>query len=538
MKKIKYVSVFSLLALSCARAWAMPPEASAIFEKAGVTLTDADLYRVAEVYNFWEQKGESIWPGVQLSTVPVQLVFPEKLDVLIGHPNPPEGCVNEAIKLPALNKTFCHRPDRKFLYGASTGREGAELAVSVNTLDVFDEYVNGMLQKQKPGSEKFSKPYNVYLGELAHELTHAYQGYEGRSLPAKEKSGPLKLTKVDYPYQDGENCLLLGLEGRILSDIMDETGPEELKELWRDFLAVRGARRARLPSEMSAIERIMELREGTAQYVGWSVSYGRNDEVKPLPQTAGDPRFEGYSSSDTLRAMLKSRLAVLDLLSQSRWMLYVYTTGTALAYNLDKAAPGWKKGLFRRVSGIRTGLDDLITASIKRSGSDKKRLEAVRARYNSGEMLAKIEEALAKDLTDNKLKLDKFYAAPGRRYRLAFRGAKPADVVVMGPVLLTEYGMLRVFEAGATKIAHKLGEKNENSVSFSKALPLLIDRATGELELAVPGDSSPLIKAKKTVSKKSRVVYSGGVEFSNGVFSWKGEKLEVSEKDGATTLIF
>lgn len=538
MKKIKYVLVFSLLALSCRPLPAMPPEASAIFEKAGVTLTDTDLYRVAEVYNFWEQKGESIWPGVDMTTVTVQFVFPEKLDVLIGHPNPPEGCVKEDIKLPALNKTFCHRPDRKFLYGASTGREGAELAVSVNTLDVFDVYVNGMMQKQQPGAEKFSKPYNVYLGELAHELTHAYQGYEARNLPAKEKSGPLKLTKVDYPYQDGESCLLLGLEGRILSDIMDEAAPEKLKELWRDFLVVRGERRGRLPHEMSAIERIMELREGTAQYVGWSVSYGKSDEVKPLPQTAGDPRFEGYSSSDTLRAMLKSRLAVLDLPSQSRWMLYVYTTGTALAYNLDKAAPGWKKGLFRRVSGLRTGLDDLITASIPRSGSDKKRLEAVRARYNSGEMRAKIEEALAKDLADNKTKLDKFYSAPGRRYRLAFRGAKPADVVVMGPVLLTEYGMLRVFEAGATRIAHNLGEKNENSVSFAKALPLLIDRATGKLELAVPGDSSPVIKAKKTVSKKDRVVYSGGVEFSNGVFSWKGEKLEVAEKNGVTTLTF
>ena len=236
--------------------------------------------------------------------------------------------------------------------------------------------------------------------------------------------------------------------------------------------------------------------------------------------------------------MLKNRLAVLDLPSQSRWMLYVYTTGTALAYNLDKAAPGWKKGLFRRVSGIKTGLDDLITASIKRSGSDKKRLEAVRARYNAGEMRAKIEEALAKDLADNKVKLDKFYAAPGKRYQLAFRGAKPADVVVMGPVLLTEYGPLRVFEPGASKVAHNLGEKNENSVSFAKALPLLIDRSTGRLELAVQGDAAPVIKAEKTISKKDRTLYTGGVEFSNGIFSWKGEKLEVSEKEGITTLLF
>lgn len=520
------------------RAAAMPPEAAAVFDKAGVTLTDADLYRIAEIYNFWDQKGGDIWPGMYIATTPVQIIFPEKLDVLMGSPKPPEDCVKTDIALPGFGRTFCHRPDRKFLHGAATGREGGDLAVSVNTLDVFESYVNGLLQKQKPGAEKFSKPYLLYLGEIAHELTHAYQQYEARSLPESEMSGPLKMTKVDYPYQDAEACLLLGYEGRLLADLLDETGPEKVRDLWRDFLAVRRSRRARLPGDLAAVERVMELREGTAQYVGWSVQHGKNDGVKPLPQLAADPRFAGYASSDTFRSTLKQQLGQLHRPGQSRWMLYVYTTGTALAYNLEKAAPGWKSGLFRRVGGIKSGLDDLAAGGVPPAGDDKKRLEAVGARYDAGAMRAAIKEDLDKDLADNKAKLDKFYAAPGRRVRFSFAGAKPEEVLVLGPVLLTEYGKLRVFEAGANRVAYNLGEKDERSVTFAKALPVLIDRAIGRVELALPEGAEARIKAGKTEEKKGRKIYSGGVEYDNGVFSWKGERLEVAEKDGVTTLTF
>ncbi len=40
-------------------------------------------------------------------------------------------------------------------------------------------------------------------------------------------------------------------------------------------------------------------------------------------------------------------------------------------------------------------------------------------------MRAKIKTALDKDLADNKVKMDKFFAAPGRRYALLFPGVDP-----------------------------------------------------------------------------------------------------------------
>ncbi|HNW45133.1 MAG TPA: hypothetical protein PKI19_11560 [Elusimicrobiales bacterium] len=531
--------LFFAAALRCGPAAAMPPEAEAVFEKAGVKLTDADLYRVAEIYNFWDQKGESVWPGVDMTTTPVQLVFPAKLGVLIGHPNPPEGCIKEDIKLPGFNKTFCHRPDRSFLYGAATGREGRSMVVSLNPMDLYEEYIKDYYARNNIKAEKYTKPYLQYLGEAAHELLHAHQARESRYLPEKEKEvNPPKLNKADYPYQDEENCLLLGLEGRVLADLLDATDPAGVRELWRDFTLLRSARHRRLPGDIVRLEQYMELSEGTAQYVGWTVQYGANGDVKPLPETSADPRFTGYASSDTLSGMIKQNLLALENPRQGRMMPYVYFTGVALVSSMEKAVPGWKKDIFRKIFGFRSGLDGLITAKIKPEGSDKERLKAVFARYKADEIRARVKESLDKDLADNKAKLDKFYAAPGRRYAFSFRGVKPVDAMVFAPGLLTEYKALRVYEAGITKIICNYGKKNEKKVEFSKNLPVLHDRAGGGFELAAAGGEVPVIKADKTDVKKDRTVYRGGVEFSNGIFSWKGDKLEVAEKDGVTRLIF
>lgn len=539
MKIIKCAFTLLLLAQACAQLSAMPPEAAAIFEKAGVTLTDADLYRAAEAYNFWQQKGENVWPGVDMRAVPLQLVFPEKLDVIIGHPSPPADCVKENIKLPGLDKTFCHRPDRTFYYGFAAGQESGVPMVSLNTMEVFDEYANALMRKQGLAEGKYAKTYREYLGSLVHELLHAYQYSEKNFLPKKEKNAKRpKLTKLDYPYQDEENCLLLGLEGRSLAGIMDEKDPARIKELWLDFMAARAARRARLPRDIVSIEQYMELTEGTARYAGWSVEFGRNDDVKPLQQTTADPRFAGYASTDTVHEVIKARLATLEHPTQSYGMGYTYYTGAALAYTLDKAAPGWKKGLFRKVSGFESSLDTILLANIRPDGSAEERLKRMYARYDADKMRAMIRLVIEMDLAANKVKLDKFRAEPGKRCVLVFRDVKPDEIQVGAPAMLTEYKSLRIFERGVTVIEYNSGKKSENSVNFSRSTPVLQDRQSGRFEL-VPGSDPTLgIKAKKTAVKNGVTIYSGGVELDNGVFSWKGKKLEVSEKEGVTTLTF
>ena len=517
----------------------MPPEAEKIFARAGVKLVDADLYRVAEAYNFWAQKGDSIWPGADISSVPVQFVFPEKLDVLIGHPDPPPGCVKEDILLPGLNRTFCHRPDRTFQYGFVAGRENDIPTVSLNTMETFENYANAQLAARNPGAAKYSRPYMEYLGSLAHELLHAYQYSERARLPEEEKNArkPV-LNKLDYPYQDEEKGFLLALEGRVLADLLEESDPGRAKELWLDFIVVRSRRRQGLPRDIVLLEQYMELTEGTAKYAGDSVQYGDNSGVRPLPETAADPRFSGYASSGTLRGVIRQRLLSLDNPLMGRGMSYAYETGMALAYSLDTAAPGWKKDLFRRISGFRGGLDGILTAAIKSPGNPDRRLAAVSARYDGEKLRAAVRGMLEVDLAEGKAKLEAFRAAPGKRYRLVFPGVKPADLLLYYPGVISEYKDLRLLQRGATQVSFDMSDDESLDIKFSRSLPALYDRGAGTLELAVADAPAQQIKAGRTKTGKGVTLYSGGGEYDNGVFSWKGGRLEVSEKDGVTTLAF
>lgn len=537
MKTVSFL--LTLCATFPVAAAAMPPEAEAVFAGAGVKLADADLYRIAELHNFWAQKGEKIWPGADISSVPVQIVFPEKLDVLIGHPAPPAGCEPAAVRLPGLNRTFCSRPDRTFLYGFATGKENEVPTVSLNTMDALDDYVSAQLEKRSPGSGKYRRPYMEYLGSMAHEMLHAYQYSEREFLPEDEKSaGKPKLNKLDYPYQDEESCLLLGLEGRLLADLLYEKDPARVRELWQDFVTARARRRARLKPDLVSIEQYMELTEGTARYAGETAQRGDNSGVRPLPQTAADPRFRGYSSSDTVREGLKERLLTLENPYMSRGMSYAYETGMALALGLDTAVPGWKKGLFRKVSGFKSGLDGLLTSALKEPGDGARRLEKLYERYDAPRMRSAIRKILDIDLADGKAKLEAFRAAPGRRYRLVFPGVKPEDLLVYYPGVVAEYGNLRLLLRGATQVSFDLSEDENRDIKFAAVVPVLYDREAGALEFAVASSSGPAVTAARTESAGGITAYSGGVKYDNGVFSWSGARLEVSEKDGVTTLAF
>jgi len=522
--------------------FAMTAEASALFDRLGVKLSDADLYRVREFYNFWHGKGETIWPGVNVSSFPIQFVFPEKSDLLIGHSNPPKECQAAGFRMPVLEKDFCWMQDKTFMYGAMSGRVNKVPTLSVNTMDVYDYYATGIIRKSNPKADKYSKPYLLFLGELAHETFHAFQSSESEYLPAAAREHkPLRLTKIDYPYQDEENCLLLGLEGRILAALLDESSPESASGLWRDFSAVRTKRHGRLPADIVMIERLMELKEGTAQYVGWSVQYGKNDSVRPLAETLLDSRFSGYSSTDTLKDIMRQSLLRLGEPSMSRWMLYVYYTGAAMSFSLDKAVPDWKNQAFRRLDGLTGGLDTVLFETVPQIKDAEDKLKSVYARYGADAMRKDISAALARDLEANSRKLEGFGASGGKHYRLIFDKARPEDVVVMGPVLLTEYREKRVFEAGASKLMWI--DDNWDSISevtFSKALPLLINRKTGEADIVVPDKdfSEPKITAGKSEKSPDGETYSGGVEFSNGIWEWKGEWLEVGRDKGITTLRF
>jgi len=523
MKKI-FFNVFFLI-LCHTLCIAMPTDLEKKFAELNISLNDSDLNRINEVYNFWSQKGENIWPGVKIENTPVQIIFPEKTNLLIGHPNPPKDCLPSPVRIPVLKKDFCYIKDNTFMYGAMSGPINKIPAISINTIDLYEKYVRDYFLKNNIAPQNYKKTSIQYFSEILHEMFHAYQDSEQKYLPQKDQLR-IRLTKIDYPYQDEESNLLLALEGRILADIVSEKDLGKAKKLWEDWLVVRKERHSSLDPELIKLERYLELKEGTAQYVGNSLLYLKNDDVKPLEATFGDQRFEGYASSDTFKDTLTASLTSFTDPSIPRYMVYVYYTGMAIVSSLDAINPDWKKDLFRRVDGINEGLDTLVSSRIAMPKDTKTMLDDILKRYESEKLKEKIREGLKDILETNQTKLDKFQNAKGLRFKFVFPGAKASNILIYAPVLLTEYKEYRVFEAGCSKIEWKNDDGDVlTEINFTKAIPIILNRKSGVVEI--------IVQDKDYSDNKTAFP-----AFDNGIWNWKEAQYDITETDTTKTFTF
>jgi len=507
----------------------LPPEVAARLPALGVKLDDWDLWRLEENYNFWRKAGPALWPGVTgVEATPIQLVFPGRYNILLGHPRPPADCLPFSDRLP--KERFCYRKDTVFVPGAFMGDLNGADTVTVNTLGEMDKY--GAQATATPG---YRHDYLANAATQNHELFHAFQNREKKFLP--QENGYPGISRLDYPDKNPELNMLLGLEARILADALDAGGPA-LMELMKDFMAVRAERYALLPLKARLIAGYMELVEGTAQYISYAVQLGVNPGLVPLPETISDPRFAGYSAGNNIAAALKPRLAMLHLHQSVRTCVFAYQSGAALALALDRLDPSWKSGLFRTCSGKSCSLDTLVGRLVEPDNTPA-RLARAKERYGAARLLAESEADLAGLLAENKKLIEEFRALPGPRVRLAFPGTPADDIAIVAPAKLAEYGGERLYRDGCYGVQYAKGLEQYDVEILVKA-PGLLDLRSMTLELALPAGAPGLagIKADSVRQSVGETVYEGNVSLDNGVFRWKGDKLSVAASDGGTLLSF
>lgn len=506
--------------------------------KSGLAFGETDLYRIKESWNAWGQAGSAIWPGVKAEEIPLVVVYSAKEDIVIGHPNPPVGCLPLKEPLPIIERLACRMPDRTFMNGMMAGNLNGAQAVYFNTWDEYNTFVRNYAKgdPKMAALSNYSRPFSEYMAVLAHESFHVYQNQERKLLPKRPDEKPENMSKADYPYLDLEINALLGVEGRILSKLMTEKEPQRIRRLWKDFSEVRNARRAKLAPFMVKIEKHMELTEGTAQYVQFKLQYGGLNSVKPLPQTEKDPAFTSYVSTQTFESMVDPYLVNIATPTMTKFATFTYYTGAALANNLDSLKPGWKKDFFRKYRS----LDDIL-AEVLPAADGKKELAQALARNNYTGIKATLEPAYKAAAGTNLAAITAFKNGKGHKYLIAFEKAKAKDIQIPAPGLMSDYKDERLYEAGVQSLMFTDANLDSlTQVDFLKPIKVLFNFSTATSEIIVPKElqSELKIEAKEKKISRGKTVYRGGVSCENGIWSWKGEKLEVSEKDGQTTLRF
>jgi hypothetical protein len=461
-------------------------------------------------------------------------VFPGELDLAVGYPSPLTEWKTLPEKLPILDRPACYFPDRTFCHNAMVNYLEGIPVVYLNTMDSFDAYVQSTRASQTPPQEPFHKPLPLYLGEILHELFHSYQFRERQALPPEPR---LHLTKIDFPYQDSEICLLLGIEGRILSELLTTSDKSARAHRLSEFATVRAERRRRMDPDLVRIEQEQELLEGTAQYVGWSLQYASDPNLTPLEAVSKDPRLDDlYASAQNRDAAIAKSLSALEEPARNQYFQYAYYTGMGVCSVLDELQPDWKQNLFAR----HRSLDELLSGKLAPATDTGACLRSLSARYDADAILKHIEELLAPLRARQIAHIQEFQSTPGRRYKLVLDGIKPRNIEISAPVKLSESQRLRLFEIGV----NQLGGKNDRDegvllITFEKAVPALFNKEDGQLELVLPSDAPvPQISAKQVEHEGERTTYSGDVRFENGSWTWRGPRLVIVNSSREVTMRF
>lgn len=255
--------------------------------------------QLAEAIALCDAQQQRLWPGYDLSAIPILFHQRGGQAWLLNHPTPyPPG--------------FTAVPE---LPGAAVQLEGGRYPGGIDiAYQVGDRQVVTVSLGDNRVAEK--------LVTAVHEAFHNYQrrkrfGKVGRS--------------ADIGVDSATDLALAELEQLLLADALDTPDPERKRELARLFLAVRTTRHGRVPLSLSEAERSLEAIEGTANYV----------ESNARIVAAEASKVYGFARSrDAVLAEISTRLRTpLSPLTFSRFRYY--QTGATMAFLLDGLTPSW-----------------------------------------------------------------------------------------------------------------------------------------------------------------------------------------------------
>jgi hypothetical protein len=317
------------------------------------------IEQAIEVWSVVASDHNEIWPGWNATETPLLFYLPGKQDVLIGHPNPPEGFRPYHGPLEFPGKTIFVRDGQTLLefdgQNTSMDIEGCQTLVVADTLSNRLPQIQALLDNP-PAEGSASVDYSVLqsdvistLGLIAHEAFHVYQHQQASNKAANE------LDLAQYPTLSVDNNVGFALEGEALAAALTAPDESSFRRAAVEWLAVRKWRRGSLSPESIAYEDGMEFNEGLAKYVEYrltEVLKGR----QPRPSMWLIQGFSGFADLEPARLALVQQMRQHmrgeanvnnDPFGGSPLRMRFYFSGMAVAALLDRLAPGWKEQMFQ-----------------------------------------------------------------------------------------------------------------------------------------------------------------------------------------------
>jgi hypothetical protein len=335
------------------------------------------IAQAAEVWSVIATQENQLWPGWDASKTPLLLYLPGEQDVLINHPDPPEGFVpyTGPVEFPGGRIMVKNGPTLIEYDGQNTSRKinGVETLVVADTLSNRMNNIRALIQDPSPTDEKVREleyealGSDVYdsMGMIAHEAFHVYQY---RKAPNK---GASEVALRTYPVLAVDNNVGFALEGDALAEVLRATTPQEARAAAVRWLAVRRDRRSHLDAEAIAYEDGTEFNEGLAKYVEYRMT-GALEGRTPGPGMKWAQGFHGYQDLSGVRERLIDQMVKHmrgeinvnnDPYGSSPLRMRLYYSGMAVAVLLERLSPGWHEGILRPRATLTELAEQAIGAS-------------------------------------------------------------------------------------------------------------------------------------------------------------------------------
>jgi hypothetical protein len=443
----------------------------------------------AEVWAILARPDNPVWPGWDASDTPLLLYLPNRQDLLINHPRPPDGFrpYTGLVRVPGASMVV---RDGATIIGSdgqntSTDVAGVPTLVVADPLSALRQRVAALIEDTRPASEKvrglgfdrlLEDPYEE-MGMVAHEAFHVYQGRV-----APDRSNEMLL--LYYPVLSVENNVGFGMEASALADAIAATDEPAVRRAALRWLAVRLDRRAHLSGRAIQYEDGIEFTEGLAKYVEYRLFQVLEGRTPGAP-LAGIQGFQGFADLGPRRDRLVHEMVRNlrgevnvnnDPYGTAPLRFRLYYSGMSLGVLLDRLAPAWHHDIMV----ADTSLTALLRDALRPTATE---LVGALATAHADTALAMLRAAKIRLAEDGRRRIEGKLAAlesgPGTRLVVNYSAlGTPKVGLSFTPFGITVVDSVRTFfEQVPIQVAFPDGSK----LTESFALPVLRDTHRREI---------------------------------------------------------
>jgi len=299
--------------------------------QSGLTRETRTLLEVVAGINFtFKEYSKEIWPGYDLSSQPYLVYIPGDFVLYLNYSGIPKGFKAYPEEWPFLGEPTAVR------FGSYKNLVG-QFAFDFQ-VDSIKTFAMGL-----PKDLIFSLENPAYslMSTIIHEGFHQYQRNHFGEIPwAREEF---------YPILNVQNTALASLEMHILKDalkFMFKNNLIKMKELLKEFLAVRSFRWKKYSKFIMKYEQGQEINEGTARYVEMKSieCFFRIDttQINNILLKKIRKEISGLTIERILNKDFNARMSGLAVAPENMLRNRIYPVGAALGFLLDKLKIKWK----------------------------------------------------------------------------------------------------------------------------------------------------------------------------------------------------